>query len=66
MKLDKGSKLARQESREKRKMRSSALQDLLDEEVRERELILQAKAEREEALEREVKRKRSEQRKSLR
>ena len=45
MKLEKGSKLAREESREKRKIRSSALQDLLDEQIEERQAIMQRKKE---------------------
>ena len=45
MSLDKGSKLAREESREKRKIRSSALQDMLDEQIQERQKLLKKKAE---------------------
>ena len=39
MKLEKGSKLARQESKEKRKIRNDLLQGLLDEQLRERDQI---------------------------
>ena len=40
MKLDKGTTLAKEELREKRKMRSSVLEDLLEEQRQEREDIL--------------------------
>ena len=43
MRLDKGSKLAREERRELRQIRSSALQDLLDQELKERDLLLKKK-----------------------
>ena len=40
MKLDKGTRLAKEELREKRKMRSSVLDDLLEEQRQERDDIL--------------------------
>ena len=53
MKLERGSKLAREESRERRKMRSTVLQDLLDEQLKERQELLKKKAELESSFKKE-------------
>ena len=40
MKLDKGTRLAKEELREKKRMRASVLEDLLEEQRQERDTIL--------------------------